>query len=236
MSQRATHTRFSTSGVDQGKAKDGLFSFLVSSLTGRRQMWWCESAQANSGSYSSLWSSPVWSSKSRRLLPVFHGTEHKCSGVRSIRKQRMKWSVEDEATLCVAAQLTSFKPCPICSQNKLNSFLTGQFRRRCRSLTDATRGTDLNTAFCFSLASFPRRDPEGRVYFAHPPQRPVKTFKTADNTLTWRELLLLIRHSKWLLPGPGPAMNGRSRIYRVACPLCCIKSDQLWVSLMVATH
>lgn len=57
-------------------------------------------------------------------------------------------------------------------------------RRRCRSLTDATRGTDLNTAFCFSLASFPRRDPEGRVYFAHPPQRPVKTFKTADNTLT----------------------------------------------------
>lgn len=116
MSQRATHTCFSTSGVDQGKAKDGLFSFLVSSLTGCRQMWWCESAQANSGSYSSLWSSPVWSSKSRRLLPVFHGTEHKCSGVRSIRKQRMKWSVEDEATLCVAAQLTSFEPCPICSQ------------------------------------------------------------------------------------------------------------------------
>lgn len=98
------------------------------------------------------------------------------------------------------------------------------------------RGDALNAMLCFSLVSFPYRDPEGRVYFAHPPQRPVKTFKTADNTLTCRELLLLIRHSKWVLPGPNPAMNGRSHIYCVACPLCCIKSDQLWVSLMVAPH
>lgn len=44
--------------------------------------------------------------------------------VRSIRKQRMKWSVEDEVTLCVAAQLTSFEPCPICSQT--NSILSRQ--------------------------------------------------------------------------------------------------------------
>lgn len=145
--------------------------------------------------------------------------------VRSIRKQRRKWSVEDEATMRVAAPLTRFEPCPICSQTK--SFLSTQANLDAGASRQLTlpRGPLNYAVRCFSLASFPQRDPGGRVYFAHPPQRPVKTFKKADNTLTCRELLLLIRHSKWLLPGPSPAMNGRSRIYCVVCPLCCIESD-----------
>lgn len=39
---------------------------------------------------------------------------------------RMKWSMEDEAALRVAAQPTSFEPCPICSQT--NSILSSQAR------------------------------------------------------------------------------------------------------------